>query len=273
MLKFLTKIATDILPSVVATVIGAYIVSHYINARPAADTPVAATSAASVVDDPQTANAGANKAAKPDPVYEPGVAAKGISEKAMMEKTAAEGPIEVKPLEAKVNEGRPTETASAPAPDHPHHLAPHERRPVKAATTAAAVVANGPGPAAPAESAEDHRSAVELARAAIERLRGSSEREPQRPAAATSPVLPLPPPITVTMPGSDPSYPHPASARADDPDRPIPPADIPRPPELRVDAGPAPSPRDNAANLADDMLTAAKAMFHVVLPAQPKLSD
>ena len=267
MLKILMKIATDILPSVVATVVGAYIVSHYINARPAADTPVAATSATSAVDDPQTVSAGANKAAKPDPVYEPGVAAKGISEKAMMEKTAAEGPVEVKPLEAKVPEGRPTETASAPAPAPPHHqLAPHEKRPAKAA----AVVANGP--AAPAESAEDHRSAVELAKAAIARLRGSSEKEPPRP-APTSPVRPLPPPITVTMPGLDPSYPHLAPARADDPDRPIPPADIPRPPELRVDAGPAPSPRDNASNLADDMLTAAKAMFHVVLPPQSKLSD
>ena len=38
MLKYLAKISMDIFPSVLATIIGAYIVNHYINARPAADT-------------------------------------------------------------------------------------------------------------------------------------------------------------------------------------------------------------------------------------------
>ena len=41
MLKYLAKISMDIFPSVLATIIGAYIVNHYINARPAADTPAA----------------------------------------------------------------------------------------------------------------------------------------------------------------------------------------------------------------------------------------
>ena len=36
MLKYLSKFTMDILPSVVATIIGAYIVNHYINAKPAA---------------------------------------------------------------------------------------------------------------------------------------------------------------------------------------------------------------------------------------------
>ncbi len=41
MLKYLAKISMDIFPSVLATIIGAYIVNHYINAKPAADTPAA----------------------------------------------------------------------------------------------------------------------------------------------------------------------------------------------------------------------------------------
>ena len=42
MLKYVSKFTVDILPSVVATVIGAYIVNHYINVRPEA--PAAAVS-------------------------------------------------------------------------------------------------------------------------------------------------------------------------------------------------------------------------------------
>ena len=39
MLKYLSKFAMDILPSVVATIIGAYIVNHYIVSKPTADAP------------------------------------------------------------------------------------------------------------------------------------------------------------------------------------------------------------------------------------------
>ena len=42
MLKYLKKFAVDILPSVAATVIGAYIVNHYIVTKPGADAPAAA---------------------------------------------------------------------------------------------------------------------------------------------------------------------------------------------------------------------------------------
>ena len=44
--KYLSKFTIDILPSVAATVIGAYIVNHYIVTKPGADAPVAAVSAA-----------------------------------------------------------------------------------------------------------------------------------------------------------------------------------------------------------------------------------
>jgi hypothetical protein len=53
MLNYLKKFAVDIFPSVAATVIGAYIVNHYIVAKPNADAPPAA--AASTVDPKGTA--------------------------------------------------------------------------------------------------------------------------------------------------------------------------------------------------------------------------
>ena len=40
--KYLTKFAVDILPSVAATVIGAYIVNHYIVSKPGPGAPAAA---------------------------------------------------------------------------------------------------------------------------------------------------------------------------------------------------------------------------------------
>ena len=43
--KFLSKYILEVIPSIFATVVGAYIVTHYINAKPAADKPAAAISA------------------------------------------------------------------------------------------------------------------------------------------------------------------------------------------------------------------------------------
>ena len=104
--------------------------------------------------------------------------------------------------------------------------------------------------AAPA-TAEDHRDANDLARAAIERLRGNDKtQEANKEAArtvdtpraqeaprtvappATASVRPLPPPITVAappveVPASSPPYT--AAIRNDDPNRPTPPAEIPPP--------------------------------------------
>src|SRR5215510_9420004 len=93
MLNYLKKFALEILPSVAATVIGAYIVNHYIS-KPATDAPVAAV----------TAPADAKKAKPADDVAsapQPGVKAKGISERGMIEKAASEQPGEFKPAEAK----------------------------------------------------------------------------------------------------------------------------------------------------------------------------
>ena len=46
MLSYVKKFAVDMFPSVAATVIGAYIVNHYIVSKPSADAPPAAVSAA-----------------------------------------------------------------------------------------------------------------------------------------------------------------------------------------------------------------------------------
>ena len=102
MLKYLSKFAMDILPSVAATIIGAYIVNHYIT-KPGTGAPVAA--AVSTAEPKGGATVPARAATKPSETSSEvanipgaGVKAKGISEKAMIEKSAAEKPAD-KPLE------------------------------------------------------------------------------------------------------------------------------------------------------------------------------
>jgi hypothetical protein len=239
----------------------------------------------------------------------PGVKAKGISEKAMMEKTASERPTvvekaqekpeaksdataDVKPAEA------PAETASIPAR---HTAAPRDKvrvilpSPVQAvAPPAAPAVAAAPVPAPAVEAAslpDERRDANDLARAAIERLRGGDNAPRQQEAAraaesaraetarsetprvAAAPALrPLPPPITVSTPAAEPldqgsqtRPPYVANASSD-PFRPTPPADIPltRPLDLRAEVT-QPSAREHTS-VAEDVLSAAKSMFHAVLP-------
>src|SRR6201994_3888481 len=101
MLNYMKKFALEILPSVAATVIGAYIVNHYISAKPA-DPPVAAviTPAEPKKDDPKPIDMPSDVASVPDH----GVTAKGISERSLIEKSASERPGELKPSEAKASE-------------------------------------------------------------------------------------------------------------------------------------------------------------------------
>jgi hypothetical protein len=318
MLKIISKFAMDILPSVVATIIGAYIVNHYIVTRPSAEAPVAAAVSPA---DPNKAQARADtrtdprspaRSADAGNIPEPGVKAKGISEKAMLEQTAAERPTVVeksavaveKPLDKSSEKpaDKPAETASIPA--DPHRHPPVHDKPVAKSVAAPAVpaVAAAPVEASAPVPVEEHRDANELARAAIERLRGTGDaspraqeaaRVPDAPhvvaapsvVAAAPPVRPLPPPITVSTPPAEPfdsstgSVPprtgYPAAA-LDDPRRPTPPADIPGvspalpslpaagPLDLRAEVV-EPQRREHT-NVAEDMLLAAKSVFHAVLP-------
>jgi hypothetical protein len=237
MLKYLAKISMDIFPSVLATIIGAYIVNHYINAKPAADAPAAVTAPAPAGSEGKPTDT-ANLPA-------PGVKARGVSEKSVSEKTATDKAAAEKPAEhqpaaetkaadvapAETNpRGRTTSREKAAAKSNPAPAAP----PVVEANSA-------PAAAAPTPDAND------LARAAIERLRKSPEgraaearssetkssetkssetksadtkpaekpaeptvreaaRTPEAPrvvAAEPSMVRPLPPPITVSTPSSE----------------------------------------------------------------------
>jgi hypothetical protein len=325
MLKYLSKFAMDILPSVAATIIGAYIVNHYINTKPAANAPVAA--AVSAVD-PKKAGVKPSEASSNIP--ESGVRAKGIPEKAVFERSVAEKVQEKaqeKPQEkaAEKTAERPTETASIPAETRRHQPAPRDKAtvektipektiPEKTAPekTIAKVVPAPVQPAAPAVAPviaapvaaptidvavtpEEHRDANDLARAAIERLRGGSEggaprlqeatrapdpaRGPDAPRVVSMPVAtapsvrPLPPPIMISTPaadaaGSSAQSAYPTSARNDDPHPPTPPADIPEaapPLDLRAEVM-EPAPRREHNNVAEDVLSAAKSVFHAVLP-------
>jgi len=297
MLKYLAKISMDIFPSVLATIIGAYIVNHYINAKPAADTPTAVV-----------APAEAGKNGKPADVANlpaPGVKAKGVSEKSVSEKTATDKAAAEKPAdkpETKAADVAPADTASHGRPPAREKAA---AKSIPAATAPVVEANSAPAAASPAAAPD----ANDLARAAIERLRKSPEgkaaekaaeakaaetkpvertpepavreatRVPEAPRVVTtepSAVRPLPPPITVSTPspeaygngGSSPSYT--ASVGNDDPNRITPPADIPvpviAPPlDLRADAG-ATMPRPKKTNVADEMLSGMKSMFHSVLP-------
>jgi hypothetical protein len=316
--NYLKKFAMDILPSVAATIIGAYIVNHYIVTKPGADAPVAAAISAA---DPKSADVKADakpadpKSAEAKPadagnLPAAGVKAKGISEKAIMEKTAAERPTVVEKPQEKADAkaeakadvksaDAPAETASIP----PRHTsAPREKvrvvlpSPVQAVTppvtSAIAAAPVAPPPVETASAPDERRDANDLARAAIERLRGSGDNSPrapevarapetprietprlETPRVATAPALrPLPPPIIVSTPGESPDQassqtrPPYAAKTAIDPRRPTPPADIPlsRPLDLRAEVT-EPSAREHTS-VAEDVLSAAKSMFHAVLP-------
>jgi hypothetical protein len=267
MLKYVSKFALDILPSVVATIIGAYIVNHYIVSKPA-DAPVAA--AVSTTDPRKAAPEIAS-------IPESGVKAKGISERALLEKTASEKPVVA---------DKPAETASLPAEPRRVSPMPHEKPVAKTAQTPAPTAA--PAPAESAAAPEEKRDANDLARAAIERLRGTTEtaprvqeavhipeapRAPETPRVVSAPaVQPLPPPIMVSTPSNEAFNPATGSLPtkppyAHDAQRPTPPADIPSsspPIDLRAEAA-LPLPREHTS-VADDVLSAAKSVFHAVLP-------
>jgi hypothetical protein len=303
MLKYVSKFAMDILPSVVATIIGAYIVNHYVVTKPGVDAPVAA---AVSMANPKAAKA-AETSTDVANLPQPGVRAKGISEKAIIERSAVEKPIEKSPEKAQEKSADTlAETAALPADPRRHPPVPREKAIAKATPapvqpSAPAVV---PVVAAPVEAAitpeEQHRDANDLARAAIERLRGSSDgaprsqeaaRTPDAPAVAprvadvprvvpaptivvaVPPIRPLPPPIMVSTPAGETidstgslqlRQPYPAPLA--DPNRPTPPADIPvsQPLDLHAEAS-EPAPR-NHKTVAEDMMLAAKSMFHAVLP-------
>jgi hypothetical protein len=297
MLKYLTKFVVDIFPSVAATVIGAYIVNHYIVAKPE---PPAAAAVTTAQPKATVASKPVEKSAEVSNLPEAGVKAKGMSERTLMERTASEKAMVTEKPAEKATESKaaeaPAETASIPpAESRRHQPAPREKAVAKvtpapvqqpAAVPAAAAAPSSP-PAEAAAAPEEHRDANDLARAAIERLRGGGDgasrvqetarvtevpRIPEASRVVTAPSLrPLPPPIMVSTPPSEalgqtsqPRPPYQTDA-TDDPNRPTPPAEIPaRPPmDLRAEAA---EPARDRTNLGEDMLSSMKSVFHAVLP-------
>jgi hypothetical protein len=207
--KYLTKFTIDVLPSVAATVIGAYIVNHYIVTKPGADAPVAAAVSAADPKAPARTT-GAKSTETGGNLPGAGVKAKGISEKAIFEKTAAERPTVVEKAEAKSDikadtkadakpADAPAETASIPAEPRPVRAAPREKEkirvvlpsPVQPVTSAVAAAPPSAPVAAPVVETtsvpNDRRDANDLARAAIERLRVNNEGSPRAPEMARTP--------------------------------------------------------------------------------------
>ncbi len=297
MLKIASKFAMDVFPSVIATIIGAYIVNHYIVSKPAEAPRAAAMSPATPKKaDLKTDSRPAEKSADLNNTPEPGVRAKGISEKSVVDRSNIDRAAVEKPAEKPADKAdKPAETASIPPDTHRHPVNPREKTvaktvPVQPIVPVVEPVVAVPNTAPSVEAAiAPDRDANDLARAAIERLRGTPNNSPRAsesvrlpdpprivtapaaivmaPAAPSGPapsLQPLPPPILVSNPPVETVQTKPLAARGDDPLRPTPPADIPdpRPLDLHADAIP-PKPR---TTVADDVLSAAKSMFHSVLP-------
>ncbi|NOJ46951.1 hypothetical protein [Bradyrhizobium archetypum] len=338
MLNYLKKFAVDIFPSVAATVIGAYIVNHYIVTKPADAPAAAAVSAATPKSDGKAeANDGkpAETTASVSNLPAAGVKARGISEKAVMEKATAERPAasektqkadekaeakaDAKPdinkpdtnkSDANKPDANKSDVKSAESPadvDRRHAAVPREKEKIRvvlpspiqplnssAATAAPAAPAAPPAPVEAATAPEERRDANDLARAAIERLRANGETSPrvaeparapeapkEAPRVANAPVVanapalrPLPPPVMISGPPAGEPFgqassqqARPPYADAGDPNRPIPPAEIPasRPLDLRAEMA-EPSVRERATAAAEDALSTAKSIFHAVLP-------
>ncbi len=297
--KFLSKYILEVIPSILATVVGAYIVTHYINAK-SDDKPKTAISAPAETSKDATprtlkADESGDKAVKESPKAE---AARLKAEKLAAEKAFAERAA----IDRAENARKAAEKLAA------EKLAAEKLASEKSAAEKRdrerAIAKSTPASSLPAEAnavPNDKRDANDLARAAIERLRGtkSSEKtsEPSRapetaraeepakpqperakvnsvvyaPAAAPQPqIQPLPPAVNVAPPPSEaaimaPPQPFPApmsnsSDSADDALRLTPPADIPsRPLDLRA---------RERRSVTEDVVSAAKSVFHAVVPEQ-----
>lgn len=298
--KLFTKYFLEVVPSIVATVVGAYIVTHYINAKSDADKPKAAISAPSGTSKdaaPQTLKAddSGDKAAKVESAK--AEAARLKAEKLALEKAAAERSAADRAENAKrAAEKLAAEKAAsdkAAAEKLASEKAAAEKREKPVAKSAPAV----PLPAEANATPDDRRDANDLARAAIERLRNAkSSEQPRAPEAARAEeqparaqerarvnsvvyapsvpqqpaVQPMPPAVTVAPGPSEAAvappkpFPEPISGsseiRADDGLRLTPPADIPSRP-LDLRAK-----QGRLSSVTDDVVSAAKSVFHAVVP-------
>ena len=270
--KYLSKFTIDILPSILATIVGAYIVNHYIIPKANPDRPATAVASTSAEPKPDTKAATAKPAENSaDLANLPEPAPAKAGDKPVVDKASGEKP----------------ETASAPETRR-HQPASREKaaaKPAPAPATPAPVLATvGTAPAANA-SADERRDANDLARAAIERLNRSepraqeAARTPEPPRAPEAPrvqeaartvappsVLQLPPPIVVATPSVEKFDPTPSQAERSESRRIRPPGEIPTPQPVDLQANAVSEPRSERTNVAEDVLSAAKSVFNSVIP-------
>lgn len=291
--QFLSKYFLEVIPSVVATVLGAYIVTNYINAKPAADkapaaamsAPAQAASATPGKDDTAAKAEAAAKAAAERVAGEKAAAAKAATEKAATEKVAAEK-AEARKAERAAGEKREAEKREFEKREAERREA--EKR--EHALAKAAPVVRTPA-VKPVQDSAANLDANELARAAIARLRAEQPatvaqpvvRMPEYPVApvaaapaaqpVAAPAVPptreanigvaapsLPPAVTPLPTGTIATTPPVADVNAS---RLVPPADIPsRPLDLRASDG-----ADNdGGSVVSDVMSATKSAFEAVLP-------
>ncbi|MDF3813506.1 MULTISPECIES: hypothetical protein [Rhodopseudomonas] len=160
MIKYISKLFLDILPSVVATIIGAYVVNHFIISRPEAPPSAIAVTA------------------QPNRLVDAVSPAKAEIKPAEAAAKAASGAA-TDPGEKRADKSVADQLAAEKTIDKPsdrHHPAPHEKVVAKTAPTETTGALHGASAVEPA-SPEERRDANELARAAIERLRLANPSE------------------------------------------------------------------------------------------------
>lgn len=286
MLKYLSKFVLEIMPSIVATVVGAYIVTHYINDK-SSDAPKAAAASTQ----------------EPAREVKPETAAKS-------DETDKAKPSESKSADKAEKQ---TETKRQTVSRDKGDKTAADKASSKSVSSPAVAVTVAPAPAESASAAEETRDANDLARAALDRLRGPVEaaRQPDAPArpaeparasvvitarpaepvtvgrppeasrintAAVAPqqpqvqqnVQPLPPAVLVNAPSSGnaasnaPAAPPQNAAKDDRPWfslRQRPPAEIPVAPPLDLQAA-----GQRGTSIAEDVVSTAKSVFHAVIP-------
>ena len=265
--KYLSKFTIDILPSVFATVVGAYIVNYYIIPKAREDRPPAPAAAQSAPVPEKTTAKPAEAAAVDAPEPAPTSLAKKAD----------------KPVEKAVTEKSDTTKAdAAKAVETRRHVPARDKAVAKAEPNKAepAAVAPTPAPVLATVGTAPSGDANDLARAAIERLsRGEkaeaprppeAPRAPERTAAVqpqsapqppaqqqVQPMQQLPPPIVVSNPTVEELAP---AARSRGP---RPPGDVPVPMrEMQANA----DERGGRTNVVEDVLSGAKSMFDKVIP-------
>jgi hypothetical protein len=258
MLNYLSKFVLQMLPTISATVIGAFIVSTWINPR----TP----------PEPAKVAARAQEPAKPAVEGQP---AQELSADAAETKPADAKPAEAKPVEAP----KPVKAASAP---EKVRIIPIVKPSAQPGELAAVATVSAPDATTPDERRDANKDANELARAAIQRLRGNESarpaEEPAKPVASVRVQPPrvapdVPPPVATVAPPLPPavSIAAPRIAAGEGtgqaaayPERMSPPGEIPvarNPLNLQASARIPENP-----SIADDFLSATKSFFRAITP-------